>query len=214
MDTVTETGRESERTSFQALYEHEDFLRRKDFLSDEELTRQLVSILHQEKITVNHWLDTGDCFVLSSSGKVHLPLCPSMRQFVDRDAAWAPFFRDLEGVRDWHGSPNAPTMPRMLTRTEVEGLRTYQSCPVCAPTLDHTDKRRGARGWKTLKAGSLKGNHFGKSFCLVDGTEIGALAKISIVETVEGVDFRAEFDGLASPVTDSSAEVMYLTVPT
>ena len=77
-----------------------------------------------------------------------------MRQFVDRDAAWAPYLSHLERVRDWHGSDNAPSMPRMLTRAEVEGLKTYKTCPLCAPTLDHTNKRRGVRGWTNLKAGS------------------------------------------------------------
>ena len=33
----------------------------------------------------------------------------------------------------------------MLTRAEVEGLKTYKTCPLCAPTLDHTNTRRGPR---------------------------------------------------------------------
>jgi hypothetical protein len=44
---------------------------------------------------VDRWLDSGICFILSSAGKVHLPQCPSMRQFVDRDAAWG--LDDFEG---------------------------------------------------------------------------------------------------------------------
>jgi hypothetical protein len=62
-----------------------------------------------------------------------------------------------------------------------------------------------------LKAGSLGTKHFGKDFRLVDGTKIGALTKISRVETTDGLEFKAEFDGLDFPVTDPSIEMMYST---
>lgn len=211
MDETPDTADKRERAASEALYEQEDFLRRMAYLSDEELTQQLVTTLRKEKEAVDSWLDSGDCFILASSGKVHLPECTSMRQFVDRDAAWAPYLRDLERVRDWHGSDNAPAMPRMLTRAEVEGLRAYKACPLCAPTLDHTDKRRGIRGWTTLKAASLRAQHFGRDFSLVDGTRIGELTKISKVETAAGMEFQAEFSGRDFPVTDPATEMMYTT---
>ena len=203
--------REREQAVVRALNEQEDYVRRLGHLSDEELTRQLVATLRQEKARVDRWVDSGDCFVLSSAGKVHLPQCPSMRQFMDRDAAWKPYLDDLERVRDWHGNDNAPDMPTLLTRTDVEGLKTYKTCPVCAPTLDHTDKRPGLRGWTVLKCGSLKTKHFGKVFNFVGGEKIGVLKRISTVETMDGLEFRAEFDGLDSPVADPSMEVMYPT---
>ena len=211
MGETLETAEQRERAASEALYEQEDFLRRMDYLSDEELTQQLVTTLRKEKEVVDGWIDSGDCFLLASSGKVHLPDCTSMRQFVDRDAAWAPYLRDLERVRDWHGSDNAPAMPRMLTRTQVEGLRAYKTCPLCAPTLDHTDKRHGIRGWTTLKAASLKTQHFGKEFSLADGTSIGELTRISKVETAAGVKFQAEFSGRDVPVSDPSTILMYTT---
>jgi hypothetical protein len=134
-----------------------------------------------------------------------------MQKFVDRDAAWAPYLKHLDWVRDWHGSDNAPAMPTMLTRSEVEGLKTYKTCPLCAPTLNHTDKRRGIRGWTTLKLGSLKSKHFGKTFSFTDGVEIGALTKITSVETADGLNFAAEFDGLNEPLQDPATEIMYPT---
>lgn len=211
MDRLAGTAKEREQAASRVLYEHEDFLKRMGHLNDEELTQQLVATLRKETVTIRRWLDSGDCFIQSSAGKIHQPECPSMRQFVDREAAWAPYLRDLERVRNWHGSDNAPAMPTLLTRAEVEALKAYKTCPVCAPTLDHTDKRRGSRGWTTLQAGSLKSKHFGKSFSLIDGTEIGVLTRISTVETADGMGFKAEFDGLDYPVTDASREVMYPT---
>lgn len=211
MDGTAEADLAREQEASRALYEQEDFVMRMGHLSDEELTQQLIATLQREKDLVEDWLDSGDCFIVSSAGKVHLPQCQSMRQLVDRDAAWAPYLSHLERVRDWHGSDNAPSMPRMLTRAEVEGLKTYKTCPLCAPTLDHTNKRRGVRGWTCLKAGSLKTNHFGKKFSFADGAEIGALTRISNVETAEGTEFRAEFDGLERPITEPSTELMYPT---
>lgn len=211
MDETQDTADERKRASSEALYAQEDFLRRVSYLSDEELTQQLLITLRMEKEAVDSWLDSGDRFILASSGKVHLPECTSMRQFMDRDAAWAPYLGDLERVRDWHGSDNAPAMPRVLTRAEVEGLRAYKRCPLCAPPLDHTDKRRGIHGWTTLKAGGLRTRHFGKDFSLVDGTRVGELTKISRVETAAGLEFQAEFSGRDFPVTDPATEMMYAT---
>lgn len=190
---------------------HEDSIRSERHLSDEELRAQLVDSLRKEKVLVDRWTNSGDCFIISGSGKVHLPTCPSIRAVVDREAAWAPYLDDLERARDWHGSDNAPPMPALLTRADVEELARYTSCPVCAPALDHTDKRPTARGWKTLKVGSLNYLHFGTSFSLVEGAEIGVLTKLSRVETADGLDFAAEFDGIVDPVTDPLTEVMYRT---
>lgn len=206
----TSKAQEREQAASKALNEQENFLRRQDYLSDEELTENVLAGIRREKAIVESWLDSGECFVLSSAGKVHLPQCPSMRQFMDRDAAWAPYLRDLESVRDWSGD-TYPAMPVLRTRAQVEDLKSYKTCPMCAPTLDHTEKRPGISGWTILKAGSLKAKHFGKTFSFVDGTGIGVLARISTVETAQGLDFRAEFDGLETPVTDPLREVMYRT---
>lgn len=205
------TPMERERSAIAALNEQEDFLRSQRYLTDQELLSQLHETLRTEKATLARWAASDDCYVLSAAGKVHLPGCPSMRQFVDRDAAWAPYLDNLERVRDWHGSDNAPPMPTLLTRAQVEALPKYKTCPQCAPTLDHTDKRRGTSGWTTLKAGNLKTRHFGTDFSLSNGTEIGSLTRIDKVETADGLDFRAHFDGLDSPLIDPSTEVMYRT---
>ncbi|HEX9228521.1 MAG TPA: hypothetical protein VF885_18110, partial [Arthrobacter sp.] len=189
------------------LNAREDYIRSQRHLTDEELRAQLVDTLRKEKAVVDRWVDSGDCFIISAAGKVHLPSCPSMRAVVDREAAWAPYLDDLERARDWHGSDSAPPMPALLTRADVEDLARYTSCPVCAPTLDHTDKRPVARGWTLVQAGSLNFRHFGTAFSLADGTAVGTLTKISRVETADGLNFAAEFDGIVDPVTDPLIEL-------
>ena len=208
---MTEAAEVRLRTAMDELNAQEDYVRSMRHLSDEQLRAQLVDSLGKEKARIAHWLDSGDCYIIAGSGKVHLPSCPSMRQFMDRDAAWAPYLDDLERVRNWHGDDNAPAFPVLRSRAQIESLRTYRICPMCAPSLDHTDKRNGVKGWTVLKAGSLNRKHLGTTFSLADGTGVGALTRLATVETVEGTDFRAEFDGLGSPVTDPATALMYRT---
>lgn len=208
---TTESMEERARAAARTLNEQEDYERSLRYLSDGELRAQLVEKLRKEKALLARWLDAGDCYLISGAGRVHLPSCPSMRRFTDRDAAWAPYLDDLERVRDWHGDDNAPPMATMRTRAQVESMRTYRVCPMCSPTLDHTEKRNDVKGWTALKAGSLIRKHLGTDFSLADGTGIGVLTRIAIVDTAEGTDFRAEFDGLDAPVTDPATAVMYRT---
>lgn len=208
---MTETATDRLNTAWDDIADQEDYIRGMRHLSDDELRAELVDRLGREKAVVAAWLDAGDCFLISGAGKVHLPNCQSMAMFVDRDRAWALYLRDLERVRDWHGDDHAPPMPALLTRADVESMTAYKTCPLCAPTLNHTDKRVGVKGWTVLKAGSLNRKHLGTVFSLPDGSEIGALTKISRVDTLDGTDFRAEFEGLGSPVTGQATEVMYRT---
>jgi hypothetical protein len=125
---------------------------------------------------------------------------------MDRDATWAPYLDDLERVRNWHGDDNAPAF-----RADIELLCSYRICLTCAPTLDHTDRRTGAKGWTVLQAGSLNRKHLGTRFCLANGADIGTLTRLAMVETLEGTDFHAGFDGLEHPVTDPATGLMYRT---
>lgn len=206
---MTETAAGQRNAAWDELADREDHIRSLRHLADDELRAKLLDTLREEEAAVGHWLDAGDCFVMSGAGSVHLPICPSMSAFIDRGKAWAPYLDDLERVRDWHGSDNVPPMPALLTRADVEAMSAYKACPVCAPALDHRDKRAGAKGWTVLKAGSLDRRHLGTAFSLPDGSEIGALAKITTVHTLAGTDFRAEFDGLGSPITGPATELMY-----
>lgn len=208
---MTETGSDRLIAAWDELADQEDYIRSMRHLSDEDLREKLVITLRAEQAAVDRWMDAGDCFVMSGAGNIHRPSCPSVSVFIDRDKAWAPYLHHLERVRDWHVSDNIPPMPALLTRSDVEAMRAYKTCPVCAPTLDHTDKGVGVKGWTVLKAGSLNRRHLGTMFSLPDGSEIGALTKIATVDTLEGTDFQAEFDGVGSPITGPATELMYRT---
>lgn len=208
---MAETAAERAEAASQALSEQEDYLRSLRYLTDDELLAQMRETLAREKMAMNAWLDSGDCFIIAGSGKVHLPSCPSMHQFVDRDAAWSVYFRYPERVRDWHGDDNAPAWPILRTRAQIEALPKYMACPLCAPDLDHADKRSGAKGWTYLAASSLKSKHFGTEFSLTDGTALGALTKISTEETMDGLVFSAVFAEAEAPITDPDTRLMYRT---
>lgn len=209
-----ESGTKPRMTEAEAskdLEANENYLRRMDFLTDDELREKMKESIRKEKATLDRWAESGEFFILSGARKVHLPTCPSMRRDMDRDAAWGPYLRFPERVRDWRGDDHSPGMPTLLTRADVEALPKYATCPLCSPTLDHTDKRRNPKGWTVLKAGSLKAKHFGRTFFLSSGAELGELTRLMRDETPTGTDFRAEFSGGASHVTDPDAVIQYRT---
>lgn len=207
----TTKPRMTEAEASKDLAANEDYVRRMDYLTDDELRKQMKESIRKEKAALDKWAASGEFFILSGARKVHLPTCPSMRRDMDRDAAWGPYLRFPERARDWHGDDHSPGMPTLLTRSSVEELPKYTTCPICAPTLDHTDKRKNPKGWTVLKASSLKAKHFGRTFFLTSGAELGELTRLSRDETPAGVDFRAEFTGGASQVTDPEAVIQYRT---
>lgn len=207
------TPEEKARAASDKLYEQEDYLRSMRYLSDEQLRDQLRARLREEKKWVDEWLAKGDCFLISRTWKVHLPKCPSMHRLLDRESAWAPYFDDLEHIRNWHGGDNGPELPNLMSRRQVESLKRYTACAVCAPALDHADKRSDTPGWVSLRAGRLKSHHFGVGFKTADGLEIGALLRVSRVETSNGLEFRAEFEGSDEPLIDPGQIVLYRKKP-
>lgn len=208
---TTDSAAERGQAAAPERYEREDDLPGQRHPSDAELRRQLTDTLRKETALVEKWVSSQDCFILSDAGKVHLPSCSDTQALMDREAAWAPYLDDLERVRDWNGTDNAPPMPALLTRADVEDLASYTACPGCTPALDHTEKRAATRGWTAVQAGGLNFRHFGTMFSLADGTELGALTRISRVETADGLDFAAEFDGIVDPVADPLTELVYRT---
>ncbi|WP_159618108.1 hypothetical protein [Arthrobacter zhaoguopingii] len=210
MTTTEEEARAKAQDSVKRLNEEEDYLRRQEYLSDADLLALLAKTVRSEKQTLDRWHAEGEFFIRAQSGKIHLPACPSMRQRVDRDAAWAPYLQDLERVRDWHGGDNAPEFPHLLKRHQVEALSRYQSCPTCAPTLDHIVKRPGRKGWTTLPARSLKHHHFGRTFFTEAGDELGELVRITNIATADSLEFKADFNSGRS-TSDQSLALTYRT---
>jgi hypothetical protein len=96
-----------------ALFKQEDYLNALRGLSNDELRERMKETVAMEKAAMQEWLDSGDCYIVSLAGKVHLPTCESMRRFVDRDSAWFTNFRFPERLLG--------TGPRM---TPTGGLST------------------------------------------------------------------------------------------
>lgn len=194
------------------LYKQEDYLSTLHDLSDDELRERIKETVALEEQAMQEWLDSGDCYIVSLAGKVHLPTCDSMRRFVDRRAAWGLNLRFPERLQG--NSPDEdpiPVWPLLKTRAQIEAMPRRTACPLCKPGLAHLDKARRAITWTYLPARSLKSKHFGTEFRLPEGTLLGALTRITTVETIDGLVFTAEFEHAEAPVTDPDTELMYQT---
>lgn len=118
----TTKPRMTEAEASKDLAANEDYVRRMDYLTDDELRKQMKESIRKEKAALDKWAASGEFFILSGARKVHLPTCPSMRRDMDRDAAWGPYLRFPERARHWHGDDHSPGMPTLLTRSSVEEL--------------------------------------------------------------------------------------------
>jgi hypothetical protein len=194
------------------LYKQEDYLGSLKGLSDDELRERFKETMALEKAALQEWLDSGDCFIVSLAGKVHIPTCDSMRRYVDRDNAWGWNFRfpDRLLAPPFDEDP-IPVWPMLRTRAQIERVPRYVACPLCVPDLVNVGKVSPKITWTYLPARSLKSKHFGTEFRLAEGTLLGALTKITTVETIKGLAFAAEFEHAEAPVTDPDTELMYRT---
>ncbi|MHA7209570.1 hypothetical protein [Arthrobacter sp. MDT1-65] len=192
------------------LNAREDYLRREEYRSDDELRAELKETIRQEKKTVDSFAGT-EYYVVSESGKVHLPTCGVVRRYFDRDAIWEPYLDDLKWARDWHGDYRPPRMPNLYTRAAIESSEKYEMCELCSPTLDHTTK--GAREakdkhWQSVVVGRLAEQHFDKPLFTLEGDELGTLVRVASLRTKDGLDFQAEFT-TGAVLTDPESKVRY-----
>jgi hypothetical protein len=193
------------------LYKQEDYNSGLASRSDDELRERIRETVALEEQAMQEWLDSGDCYIVSLAGKVHLPTCESMRRFVDRQAAWGLNFRFPERLQgDSPDEDPIPVWPILRTRVQIEAMPRRTACPLCSPDLARLDKTQRAISWTYLPARSLKSKHFGTEFRLPEGTLLGALTKITTPEMIDGLD-RAEFEHAEAPVTDPDTEMMYQT---
>lgn len=195
-----------------ALYKQDDYIRTLRDLSEDGLQERLKATVALEKEAMKEWLDSGDCYIISLAGKVHLPTCQSMHRYVDRDAAWwGLIFRFPDKMLEWPDEDNLPPWPILKTRAQIEALPKYTACPLCAPDLAHLNKPERAITWTYLPARSLKSKHFGTEFRLADGSRLGALTRITTEETIDGLVFSASFSQAEAPIADPDMELMYRT---
>lgn len=194
-----------------AQYKQEGYLQSLSDLSEDELRQQMSVTLSLEKEAMKEWLDSGDCYIISQAGKVHVPTCQSMGRFVDRDAAWFTNFRFPGRLLDCPDDDPIPVWPIFRTRAQIERLSNRMACPLCARHLAFLDKPEMPITWTYLRASSLNSKHFGTDFKLSDGTPLGALLRITTEETIEGLTFSAKFSQAEAPITDPDTELMYRT---
>lgn len=210
--SITDSPAQQAVAANRAQYRQEDFLRGLESLSENEIRDFMEETVALEGVAMQEWLDSGDCYIVSLAGKVHLPTCESMRRFVDRDAAWGINFRWPRRLVDPpEGENPVPVWPMLRTRAQLEAMPKRTACPLCRAGLVHLNKPQVAVTWTYLPARSLGSKHFGTEFRLPSGTLLGALTRISTVETIEGLEFSAEFEHAEAPVTDPDTEVMYQT---
>ncbi|MDQ1053112.1 hypothetical protein QE394_001040 [Arthrobacter sp. SORGH_AS 212] len=194
------------------LYKQDDYVQALQDLSHDELRDRMSETVALEKVAIQEWLDSGDCYVISHAGKLHLPTCDSMQRFMDRDSAWFTNLRFPQRLQgDAPDDDPIPAWPILRTRTQIEALSSYTPCPLCAPMPVPPEARFGAKQWTHLHARNLKSKHFGTEFRSADGSILGALTKITTVETIDGLDFTAEFEHAEAPITDPDIELMYRT---
>ncbi|CAH0126374.1 hypothetical protein SRABI83_00090 [Arthrobacter sp. Bi83] len=194
-----------------AQYKQEDYLQSLSDLSEEELREQMRVTLALEKEAMKEWMDSGDCYIISQAGKVHVPTCQSMGRFVNRDAAWGLNLRYPDRLLDGPDEDPIPVWPILRTRAQIESLAKRTACPLCALDLAFLDKPERAITWTYLRARSLNSQHFGTDFKLADGTPLGALTKITTEETIDGLTFSATFSQAEAPITEPDTELMYRT---
>lgn len=212
MASVTDSPAQLSAATARARLSDEGYLRELEGLSEEDLRAIVEETVALETAAMEEWLRSDDCYIVSLAGKVHLPGCESMRRFVDRRAAWSSNLRwpdRLLGPAE--GEDPVPPWPLLRTRAQLDAMPRRTACPLCRPALAHLDEPRAAVSWTYLPARSLRSRHFGTEFRLASGTVLGALVRISSVETIAGLEFSAEFEQAEAPVTDPDTELMYRT---
>lgn len=208
--SITDSPAQQAAAANRARYKQEDFRRSLEGLGDNEIRGLMDKTVALESAAMQEWLDSGDCYIVSLAGKVHLPSCDSMRRIVDRDAAWGVNFRFPVRLLDPPEYENPVRVwPLLRTRAQLEAMPKRTACPLCRPGLVHLNKPQVAIIWTYLPARSLDAKHFGTEFRFPSGTLLGALMKISTVETIDGLEFSAEFEHAEAPVTDPDTELMY-----
>jgi hypothetical protein len=60
-------------------YKQEDYISDLAALRDDELRERIRETVALEQEAMQEWLDSGDCYIVSLAGKVHLPTCDSMK---------------------------------------------------------------------------------------------------------------------------------------
>lgn len=133
---------------------------------DAEFLEVVPTRIAEETAVVRERLATGATYVVNGERNlVHHHTCPSLRHQLDRERAWKEALPHILGSNryalagPWH---DRPKMPNLVTRDEVEKLRRYSVCAICAPDTDTRRKRHHTDRYTLVTASNLTREHLGR----------------------------------------------------
>jgi hypothetical protein len=133
---------------------------------DAEFLEVVPSRIAEETAVVRERIAAGATYVVNGERNlVHDHSCPSLRHQLDRERAWREALPHILGSNryalagPWH---DRPKMPNLVTRDEVEKLRRYAVCAICAPDTDTRCKRHHTDRFTFVTAANLIREHLGR----------------------------------------------------
>lgn len=147
---------------------------------------QLPAQIAEENRMVLAQLQEGRLYLANAVGGstvIHFAACSSIRHQVDRDEAHQTELARRDQIAgSWHSGPGSNDVskwPNLLTREEVEDLRSYKACQRCNP--DTKERRKvAARAQRPSKLSSVGIDRIGREYETVEGEYLGELREISI----------------------------------
>ena len=149
---------------------------------DAEFLEVVPTRIAEETAIVRERLAAGATYVVNGERNlVHDHTCPSLRHQLDRERAWKEALPHILGSNryaltgPWH---DRPKMPNLVTRDEVEKLRRYSVCAICAPDTDTRRKRHHTDRYTLVTASNLTREHLGRDVLDEHERTLGPLERL------------------------------------
>jgi hypothetical protein len=159
---------------------------------DAEFLKVVPSRIAEETATVRELLAAGATYVVNGERNlVHDHACPSLRHQMDRERAWREALPHILGSNryslngPWHDQPK---MPNLRTRAEVETLRRYEVCSICAPDTDTRRKRHHTDKYTLVTASKLARDHLGREVLDDRDQPLGTLNAFTLTVRPDSTD--------------------------
>lgn len=162
---------------------------------------RLPGTIRAEQAVIDAALAAGATHLVNQTGdgrRIHTLTCPAVGYKLDRQAAW-----ERDGEFDDMGNAVASvTLPRLMSRDEVEQLPTYRRCRTCCPATDHAVKTRAER---SVQVANLTDRHFGRRLVTSAGQDLGTLDRVTVDRWVDRVTVTVHTDTGAYEVAPDTA---------
>lgn len=156
---------------------------------DAEFRAVVPQFVAEETAIVRERLAAGATYVVNGERNlVHDHDCSTLRHLLDRERAWREALPQILGSNryaldgPWHSRPK---MPNLLTRAEVEQLRRYAVCSLCAPDTDTRRRRHHTEEFTLVTAANLNREHFGRDVLDEREETLGTLEAVTIHATID-----------------------------